>query len=468
MYNKIDSVMIARLQEIVGAEYVITDHERLDPYTHDETPELFGAPEVVVKPANTQEISDILVAANQWLVPVVPRGGGQGLSGGCVPTEGGIVLSVERMNRILEIDHKNLMVTVEPAVITGDLHRAVEEEGLFYPPDPASLDSCHIGGNIAESAGGPRAVKFGTTKDYVMGMEVVLPTGEIVSWGGKLVKDVAGFNFSQLLVGSEGILGIVTKIILRLLPLPKAQIDLLAPFDSMQAAADTVAAIIAQALVPTTIEFMEREAVQASERLLKKEIPFSEAEAQLLISLTGAREEDLENDLDIVGEICLDHGALDVLVAQDRPTRERLWEARRMILEALNHASPVNHTEDVAVPRSEIPALLEGIHALNDRVGIKAICFGHAGDGNVHVNYMQLDLTDDEWHQRLEQAQDALYALSLSLGGTITGEHGVGYTRRRYLIDSLGQPTVDLMRRVKVAFDPNNILNPGKVLPPVA
>ncbi|MBN1400517.1 MAG: FAD-binding protein [Anaerolineae bacterium] len=465
MYAPIDEQILDALRAIVGAEHVLTGREALEPYSHDETPELAAYPEVLVRPDGAEQISAILRLANARHVPVTPRGGGQGLSGGAVAVQGGILLSTERMNRILEIDHRNLMVTVEPAVVTGEIHRAVEAEDLFYPPDPASQDSCTIGGNVAESAGGPRAVKYGTTKDYVMGLEAVLPTGEIIHMGGKLVKDVAGYNIMQLMIGSEGTLGIVTQIILRLLPLPKAQIDLLVPFDDFQKAADAVAAIISDSLVPTTIEFMEREAVQASERLLGKEVPYSDAAAHLLISLTGQRAEDLEADLDEVGELCLDHGALDVLVAQDRPTRERLWEARRMILEALNHASPINHTEDVSVPRSEIPALLHGIRELNESLPVTAICFGHAGDGNVHVTYMAYDLPHDEWLRGLAEAQRQLYALTLSLGGTITGEHGVGATRREYLTQALGEPTVALLRRIKAAFDPNGILNPGKILP---
>jgi glycolate oxidase len=267
------------------------------------------------------------------------------------------------------------------------------------------------------------------------------------------------------MVGSEGTLGIVTQVILKLLPLPKAQIDLLVPFEDIQNAADAVSDLIAHNLVPTTIEFMEREAVQASAKLLNKEVPFDDAAAQLLISITGPREEALQDDLDLAGEICLEHGALDVLVAQDRNTRDRLWEARRMILEAINHVSPINHTEDVSVPRSEIPALMRGIHALLPPFGVKVICWGHAGDGNVHVCLMKGDLDMDAWHVALPQAQEALWRLALALGGTITGEHGIGATRRYFLNEAVGADAVALMRRIKLVFDPNLILNPAKVLP---
>ena len=311
-------------------------------------------------------------------VPVTPRGGGQGLSGGAVPTAGGIVLSLERLNRILEIDQDNLMVTVEPGVVTGDLHRAVEAEGLFYPPDPASLDSCLLGGNIAEGAGGPRAVKYGTTKDYVAGLEVVSP--ERRGRHPRLVKNVAGYNLVQLIVGSEGTLGIVTRMTLRLLPRPRRR-STSGPLEDFQHAADTVSAIITRCIVPTTIEFMEREVVIASERLLNKEVPFSDAAATLLIQITGRRQEEVEADMEEVGDLCLDHGALDVLVAQDRATRDRLWEARRVIIEALKHESPINRTEDVSVPRAAIPALLQGVHEIGERVGLRLLSFGHAGDG---------------------------------------------------------------------------------------
>lgn len=463
MYAKIDTDVLTRLEGIVGPANVITDQDRMEPYTHDETPELSAWPEVVVKVGSAEEVAAILKLANERHIPVTPRGGGQGLSGGAVPVCGGIVLSIERMNRILEIDHQNLMVTVESGVITGELHRAVEAEGLFYPPDPASLDSCLLGGNIAEGAGGPRAVKYGTTKDFVCGLEVVLPSGEIIELGGKLVKNVTGYNLIQLMVGSEGTLGVVTKIVLRLLPLPKVQIDLLVPFDDFQRAAEAVSAIIAENIIPTTLEFMERGTVQACERLLKKDVPFSDAEAQLLIQLTGQRREELEADLDIVGEICLDHDALDVLVAQDRPTRDRLWEARRIIVEALDHESPINHMEDVVVPRSEISVLLKGVHEISERVGIVARCFGHAGDGNVHVNLLKCDLAEDPWHERLALARKEIYDLTLSLGGAITGEHGIGATRREFLVYALGETPVEMMRRIKDAFDPNHILNPNKI-----
>ncbi len=397
MYQKVNTGILRQLEGIVGPENVFLDAERMEPYTHDETVGLQAEPEVVVRATSAQQVSEVFKLANSERVPVTPRGAGYGLSGGAVAVEGGIVLSLEKMNRVLEIDHANLMVTVEPGLITGDLHRAVEDEGLFYPPDPASLDSCTIGGNIAEGAGGPRAVKYGITKDYVCGLEVVLPSGEIVQMGGKLVKDVTGYSLMQLLVGSEGTLAVVTKIILRLLPLPAYQVDLFVPFDDFQTAADAVSGMISRRIVPTAIEFMERDIVQACQRFLDKELPFADAQAQLLIKLDGNNKAALDENMETVADLCLDAGAQDVLVAADRPTSDRLWEARRAIIDALNFESPVNHMEDVVVPRAQIPALLRGVHELAERLDVRILSFGHAGDGNVHITALKDDLDDDAW-----------------------------------------------------------------------
>ncbi len=465
MYAKVDAAVLEALRAIVGEKNVLTAPEALEPYSHDEVVGLRGEPEVVVKALTTEQVSRILRLADERRIPVTPRAGGQGLSGGSVPVCGGIVLSLEKMNRILEIDRENLTVTAEPGVITGNLHRAVEQEGLFYPPDPASLDSCCLGGNVAENAGGPRAVKYGVTKDYVCGLEAVLPSGDVIHLGGKLVKDVTGYNLMQLLVGSEGTLAVVTKITLRLLPLPLVRVDLLVPYDAFEQAARTVSEIIRQRIVPTTIEFMERDSIQASERLLGKEVPYRDAAACLLIQIDGRRDEEVQATMEEVGDICLANGALDVLVARDRPTRDRLWEARRMIIEALKHESPLNHMEDVVVPRAEIPRLLSGIHAAADRHEVRVVCFGHAGDGNVHVNILKDSLPDERWQAVLPVLQEEIYRLALSLGGTLTGEHGIGATRRQFLPLALDPVQIELQRRTKALFDPHQILNPGKIFP---
>jgi len=468
MYRKVNAEVIEALRRIVGVENVLVgarDAEAIEPYTHDEVVGLRADPEAVVRVTSAGQVAEVLKLAQRERVPVTPRGAGYGLSGGAVAVHGGIILSTEKMVRILEIDRENLMVTVEPGVITGDIHRAVEAEGLFYPPDPASLDSCSIGGNIAEGAGGPRAVKYGVTKDYVCGLEAVLPSGEIITCGGKLVKNVTGYNLIQLLIGSEGTLAVVTRIILRLLPLPKVQVDLLVSYDDFQAAADTVSDIIAHRILPTTIEFMERDSVLAVERLSKKEVPYHDAAAHLLIQLDGNRTEAVEADYAVVGELCLEHRARDVLVAKDRRTRDRLWEARRLIIEALNHASPVNHMEDVVVPRAEIPPLLKGIKEIAARRAVRIVCFGHAGDGNVHVNVLKDDIPDERWETLVPAVTEEIYRLTLSLGGMLTGEHGIGATRRRYLPLALGEPQIEIMRGIKAVFDPNRILNPGKIFP---
>jgi len=465
LYQIITQSNIEKLVAIAGEKNVLFDPETLERYSHDETCDIKGNPEVVVKVTDANQVSEIFKLAQQERIPVTPRGAGNGLSGGAVPAFGGIVLSLEKMNRILEIDKDNLMVTVEPGVITGDIHRAVEAEGLFYPPDPASLDSCFIGGNVAENAGGPRAVKYGVTNQYVCGMEAVLPNGEIIRMGGKLVKNVTGYNLIQLLTGSEGTLAVVTKIILRLIPLPKIQIDLLAPYDDFQKAADTVSAIIAHRIVPTTLEFMEQDSILAVQRLLGKEVHFNQAAAHLLIQLDGNQMQAVDANVDIVGELCLDYGALEVFVAKDRSTRDRMWETRRKVVEALNHMSPVSHLEDVVVPRSEIPKLLKGIKTIGAENGVTIVSFGHAGDGNVHVNILKENTPDERWDALVPLVAEQLYRLTLSLGGMITGEHGIGLTRRQYLPMALDAAQIEVMRGIKEVFDPNHILNPGKIFP---
>ncbi|NMC12397.1 MAG: FAD-binding protein [Chloroflexi bacterium] len=465
MYNRVNHQIVERLQSIAGKNNVLFDAEALELYSHDQTPNVKADPEVVVRVTSANQVAEIFRLAQQAHIPVTPRGAGYGLSGGAIPQLGGIVLSTEKMNRILEIDKENLMVTVEPGVITGDIHRAVEAEGLFYPPDPASLDSCTIGGNIAENAGGPRAVKYGVTNQYVCGLEAVLPNGEIIRAGGKLVKNVTGYSLIQLLIGSEGTLAVVTKIILRLIPLPKIQIDLLAPYDDFQKAADTVSAIVAQRILPTTLEFMEQDSILAVQQLLGREVHFNQAAAHLLIQLDGNTVEAVDADLQIVGELCLQHGALEVFVAKDRLTRDRMWEARRKIIEALNHMSPVSHMEDVVVPRSEIPKLLRGIKAIAAENKVRIVSFGHAGDGNVHVNTLKESMPDDLWEAVVPVVVEQLYRLTLSLGGMLTGEHGIGLTRRQYLPLALDAAQIEVMRGIRQVFDPNNILNPGKIFP---
>ena len=464
MYKKLDKSILENLKAIVGETNVLVSADDLEKYTHDEVAELRAEPEAVVKVHSTEEVSGVMKLAYAECFPVTPRGAGQGLSGGAVPAHGGVVLTLEEMDSILEIDQENLMVTVEPGVITGNIQRAVEAVGLFYPPDPASLDSCTIGGNIAENAGGPHAIKYGVTKDYVCGLEAVLPSGEVTHLGGKVVKNVTGYNLIQLLIGSEGTLAIVTKILLRLIPLPRERVDLLVPFNDFRMAAKSVSDIIRSRIVPTALEFMERDSVQAVEKLLEKEVPFHEAAAHLLITLDGNDKASMDADYEKIGEICLENGAIDVLVADNQQTRERLWETRKMIIEALQGLSPerIMDTQDVVVPRTQLPEMLEKIRQVADRSGLHIVSFGHAGDGNIHVNIIK-DISADLWREKAPSAAAEIYRMAVALGGMVTGEHGIGLTRKKHLSLGLDGTQIALMRMIKKDFDPKNILNPGKI-----
>ncbi len=463
-YSKVDDAILAQLREIVGEENVSVSAEDREKYSHDEVAELRHEPEAIVSVSSADEISRIMRLANEANFPVTPRGAGQGLSGGAVPVLGGVVLLLEKMNKILEIDQENLMATVEPGVITGDLHREVEALGLFYPPDPASLDSCSIGGNVAENAGGPRAVKYGVTRNYVSGLEAVLPSGEIVTMGGKLVKDVTGYDLMQLLLGSEGTLAIITKIILRLIPLPTVRVDLLVPFSDFRAASRSVSDIIKSRIVPAALEFMGRDSILAVEALTEKEIPFHDAEAHLLITLDGNDKAAIDSEYERIGEICLENGAQDVLVADNPRLRDKLWAARRLIVEALQHMSPelVTDTQDLVVPRAKIPDLLVRVKEIATKYGMNVVCFGHAGDGNVHVNAIK-DVPEDQWQAKKEPLAEEMCRAALSLGGSITGEHGIGFIRKKYLPMAVDECQIAVMKKIKEAFDPHNILNPGKI-----
>jgi glycolate oxidase len=464
MYTKIDETILEKLRQIVGKDRVCISEESIEKYSHDEVAQLRKEPEAVVLVNSADEVAAVMKLAQRENFPVTPRGAGYGLSGGAVPAMGGVVLSLEKMNRILEIDHDNLMITVEPGVITGDIHRAVEEVGLFYPPDPASLDSCTIGGNIAENAGGPRAVKYGVTRDYVCGLEAVLPSGETVRMGGKVVKNVTGYSLLQLMLGSEGTLAVIVKILLRLLPLPKDRVDLLVPFDRFEDAGRSVSEIIRNKIVPTALEFMGRDSIEAVEKLTGKEVPFHEATAHLLITIDGNDEDTIQGELERTGEICLRNGALDVLVAADSHNRDRLWSARRSIIEALQALSPcgIMDTMDVVVPRSRIAAMLEEINRIRDRYDLPIISFGHAGDGNIHVNIIK-KIDDHEWQLRAPKAAKEIYGVAISMGGCVTGEHGIGMIRKSYLSLGIDEHQIAVMKGIKKEFDPNNILNPGKI-----
>ncbi|NIO04950.1 MAG: FAD-binding protein [Proteobacteria bacterium] len=463
MYQKITESILRRLVEISGPKAVFTDEENLEKYSRDETIGLSHRPDIVVKPATSNEITEIMHLANRENLPITPRGLGTGLSGGAIPLHGGIVLSCENMNSIIEIDRENLMVTAAPGVITGELQAAVESEGLFYPPDPASSESCSIGGNVAEGAGGSRAVRYGTTKDYVSGLEIVLPNGEMIQTGGKVVKDVTGYNLTQLIVGSEGTLGVVTQVVLRLIPLPTRRMDFLIPYGSVEKAAQTVSEIIEARIVPTAIEFMENSCFDLAEDFTKKKLSFREAAAHLLITIDGNHERAMEESRDRIGEICERNGAHEILVATSRSAMERMWEGRKCLFEAANHVGGIYKSLDVVVPRNRIAALVRKTREVSEKHRIRAMSFGHAGDGNVHVLLFKGELPDEAWERQIDQIQKTLYSETIQLGGKITAEHGIGLLRKSYLSMNLDSGQIQLLKRLKKAFDPKNILNPGKI-----
>jgi glycolate oxidase len=462
MYNKVSAEIIEKLKSIAGKEYVLTDDQSINLYSVDETEDLRFPPEVVVKPSSSIEISEIFKLANLYNVPVTPRGGGTGLSGGALTVYGGICLSLARLNKIIEIDKKNFQAVVEPGVITQLFQEEVEKSGLFYPPDPASRGSCHLGGNLAECSGGPRAVKYGVTKDYVLGLEAVLPTGEIISTGGRVLKNVTGYNLTQLLIGSEGTLAVITKIIFRLIPLPKYKKVILAAFNSIEEATDAVARIFQKGITPSAIEFMEKAAVKAAEEKQNKKFPNSEAEAQLFIEVDGNYTELLDRDIEQIAEVIDEFKPLEVVLAEDDQKVQDVWSLRRGIGEAVKSISPYKE-EDTVVPRANMTLLLRGVKGISSKYGITAICYGHSGDGNIHVNILKDKLDDESWKKNLDSAIKEIFELTVSLGGTISGEHGIGYSQKDYLPIALSKNELELMKKIKNTFDPNNILNPGKI-----
>ena len=462
MYNKINNEILNRLIDISGKESVIIDSDELKLYSKDYTENLSFNPEVIVKPNSTAEISLIMKLANEFKIPVVPRGGGTGLSGGALTIYGGICLSMEKFKKIIEIDKENFQAIVEPGVITQILMDECEKEGLYYPPDPSSKGSSFLGGNLAECSGGPRAVKYGVTKDYVLGMEFVTPTGEIINSGARVLKNVTGYNLTQLLIGSEGTLGIITKIIFRLIPLPKIKKLMLAAFNDIEDCAKTVSKIFQAGITPSALELMENSAMNAAEKQLGKKFPNGDAAAQLLIEVDGNYVESLDKDIEMIAEIVTENGAYDIILAEDTHKMNELWALRRCIGEAVKSISEYKE-EDTVVPRSHIPQLIKGVKEISAKYGITTICYGHAGDGNVHVNILKDKLDDEGWEKNLDTAIREIFELTVSLGGTISGEHGIGYSQKNYLPIALGENEISLMKRIKNSMDPNNIMNPGKI-----
>jgi len=465
-YNKLTGGIIEELRGIVGKGNVIVDGEKLDAYSHDETDshEYGHRPETVVLPASTEEVAAVVKLANRELIPVTPRGAGSGLSGGAIPEYGGIVLSLEKMNRLIEVDRENMLAVVEAGMVTNDFAKAVEERGLFFAGYPMSLQTCVIGGNIAENAGGGKAVKYGVTGRYVLGLTLVTPLGEIVELGGKLAKDVTGYDLKSLVVGSEGTLGVVTRAIIRLIGYPAAKSDLLALFRSPKDAIDLVPDILCRGVTPTSIEFMDKLSVQTSCKYLNESLPYEDCGAMLLIELDGTDPGQVENDLVETGKLCESRGALEVYVAEDRNNIERIWSVRRNIAEAFKVSSPIQSIEDIVVPISRIPSIIPELERLGKKYRMQIPCYGHAGDGNLHATLVKdPEMSMEDWKKNEKACQRELYAITKEAGGKISGEHGIGIKRREFFRELVDPGELELMRQLKRAWDPNNIMNPGKI-----
>jgi len=455
--------LVDDLQSVLGAEHVRTDDGSRLVYGTDALKK--GQPaDAVVLPGTTEEVAAVVRLCAEHRIPIVPRGGGTGYTGGAVPTRGGIVISLERMNRILEIDEANLLAVVEPNVVTGDLQDAVEKVGLFYPPDPASLRQSVIGGNVAECAGGPRAFKYGTTKQYVLGLEAVLPTGEIVETGGKVVKNVVGYDLTHLLVGSEGTLAIITKVILRLVPKPPVQETLRATFPSVEAAVNAVTEIIRARVVPAAVELIDGDSLDAVANYLQTRSLAPEGTAAILLVEVDGVPAAVAEEAKRVERALVESGATEVLHARDQADREELWRVRRELSLSLKTLAPLKINHDVVVPKGRIPALFDLVRRLRGEYGLRIPCFGHAGDGNIHVNIM-VDPADERQLRNAREAERVLFEGVVALEGSISGEHGIGFSKARFLPIELSADEIALMKRVKAAFDPHGILNPGKIFP---
>lgn len=462
-YKKIDQVDINFLVSVLDEDRVFVGEEEInEDFSHDELSGIHKYPEVLIEVQSTEEVSKIMRYAYDNNVPVTPRGQGTGLVGASVALCGGIMMNMSKMNRILELDEENLTLTVEPGVLLMEISKYVESFDLFYPPDPGEK-SATIAGNINTNAGGMRAVKYGVTRDYVRGLEIVLPNGEIMEVGGKVVKNSSGYSIKDLIVGSEGTLGIVTKAILKLLPLPKKVISLLVPFPNLETAINTVPKIIKSKVIPTAIEYMVRDVILASEEFLGKQFPDSSSDAYLLLSFDGNSKEEIERTYDNVAHICLENGALDVLISNTQERQESIWSARGAFLEAIKSSTTEMDECDVVVPRNLVAEFVKFANSLQEKHDIRIMGFGHAGDGNLHIYVLRDELNEDVWEKKLNDVFGEMYQKARELGGKVSGEHGIGYAKLPYLQDSKGGVGMDLLKNIKLAFDPKNILNPGKV-----
>lgn len=463
-FNRISQIL-PELEKILDKDFILLDQEQREICSRDYTEDLRFLPEAVVLPGNTAEVAAIVKLCQENKVALTPRGAGTGLSGGALPVEGGIVMSMQRFNRILDIDTRNFQATVEPGVINEAFQMAVQEVGLFYPPDPASKGSCFLGGNIAHNSGGPRALKYGVTKDYVLNLEVVTPMGDIIHTGANTLKNSTGYNLTQLMLGSEGTLGIVTKIVFKLLPKPRHTLLMLAEFSTAEKACEAVGAVFMAGINPSALEFMEKSGLEISVRRLQSSFSVHEGvEAYLLIEVDGNTMDPLYADCEAINAVLEQHGVLEVLFAESSDEKEQLWKIRRAIGETVK-AESVYKEEDTVVPRAELPALLKGVKAIGAKYGFESVCYGHAGDGNLHVNILKGTMSDQAWNVDLKEGIREIFYLCRDLRGTISGEHGIGLVQKEYMDIPFPPHHLELMRSIKRAFDPAGILNPGKIFP---
>lgn len=465
-YKEVSKEALQALLRALGADGIRADEEARIAYGHDETEGLSFPPAVVARPRTTEEVAAVVRICAEHVIPITPIGGRTGLSGGALSVFGGVGLALDRMNAIVGIDERNLQVTVQPGVITQVLQEMVSAKGLYYPPDPSSRGSCTIGGNIAENAGGPRAVKYGVTRDFVLNLEVVLPNGEVIWTGANTLKNATGYDLTRLLVGSEGTLGIITKAVLRLVPLPKETRLMLVPFSSAEKACEAVSATFRAGVTPSAMEFIERDAIAWTMKHtegLPSQLSL-DPDAYLLIEVDGDHGDALMRDCETILGVMEAHGAGDVLFAESSAEKDALWRMRRSVPVSVK-AHSIYKEEDTVVPRYELPQLLAGVKEIGRRHGFSSVCYGHAGDGNLHVNIIKGDLSDDFWDHELPKAIREIFQLTVSLGGTLSGEHGIGWVQRHYMDIAFNDVQLGLMRAIKQAFDPDGIMNPGKVLP---
>ncbi len=462
-YNKVSQENIDYFASFLQESNMIVAGAKLEDYSHDYTEDLRYFPEIVLKPVNTQDVSKIVSYCNENKIPVTPCGARTGLSGGSLPVCGGIAMSMERFTSIIEIDERNLQATVEPGVINQVFKDAVSEKGLYYPPDPASKGSSFLGGNLAENSGGPKALKYGVTKDYVLNLEVVLPTGEIIWTGANVLKNSTGYNLTQLMIGSEGTLGVITKIVFRLIPHPTQDVTMLVPFKSTEKACEAVSAVFRAGITPSALEFMEREAIDWAIKFADESLTIDdEIKAHLLVEVDGNDMDVIFKDCEKIAEVMEGFDCSEILFADTAQQKNQLWSLRRSVGEAVKSHS-IYKEEDTVVPRAELPKLLSGVKVIGEKFGFNSVCYGHAGDGNLHINIIKGDMSDDDWNNKLNLGIREIFELTVSLGGTLSGEHGIGWVQKQFMDIAFSEKNIEIQKGIKRLFDPNNILNPDKI-----